>query len=762
MAVGKPMRRVDAVAKVTGKARYTDDFFRPDMLVARYLRSPIAHGRVSSISTEKAVAHPGVEAVFTFEDVPQIKFATAGHPYSLDPAHRDVADKLMLTRDIKHMGDEIAVVVAENELIAEEALSLIEAEYEEYEALVTSERILAEDARSIHGSEGNVVGEHAFECGGSLDEGFAEADVIHEEDYQTALLQHVHLENHTAYAYMDDLEHIVVVSSTQIPHIARRVVGEALDIPWGRVRVIKPYIGGGFGNKQDVILEPIVAFLTWKLDGRPVRLTLTREECMLATRNRHPMDLHVKLGARKDGTATARHLEVISRTGGYASHGHSIVAAAGSKSCLLYPRMAIGYHARTLYANIPVGGAMRAYGSPQINFAIECAMDDLARKIDMDPLEFRLKNVAKQGDVNPFNNSPISSIGIIECLGKGRKAIDWDERRQANARQPAGPLRRGIGVACFSYGTGTYPVCVEIAGARIILNQDGSIHIQTGATEIGQGSDTIVAQMAARTVGVSEQDVHIVSTQDTDITPFDTGAYASRQAYVVGNAVFRAASQLREKILEFAEQLTGLSAGDLDLVRGRIINRNEMDKPVISLGDLALNAYYDKEIGRQLTADVSHKTTSNAPSFGCTFVDVTVDIPLCRVTVNEIINVHDSGVIINPQMAKGQVEGGVAMGIGAALAEQVLVDAGTGKVHNNNMLDYKVPTFTDLPDIQSDFVETLEPTASYGNKSLGEPPIISPPPAIRNAVLNATGVAVNEIPMTPQCLFGYFRKAGLL
>lgn len=762
MATGKPVDRVDAVAKVTGRARYTDDFYHPGMLTAKYIRSTIAHGKVKKIKTEKAKNLPGVEAVFTYADVPSIKFATAGHPYAMDPKHADVADKLLLTRDIHHLGDEIGVVVAENELVAEEALRLIEIDYEEFPALTTAEKALAPDAISIHGGESNVVGEHQFECGGSLEEAIQASDLVVDGKYETKMVQHVHIENHTAFAYMDDLKHIIIVSSTQIPHIARRIVGQALDIPWGQVRVIKPYIGGGFGNKQDVILEPMVAFLTTRLEGRPVRITMTREECMLCTRNRHPMQLDVRLGVKKDGTLLARQMEVISLTGGYASHGHSIVAAAGSKGCLLYPRMAIGYHARTLYSNIPVGGAMRAYGSPQITFALECAMEDAARKLKIDPVDFRIRNAARQGDLNPFSGKLISSCGLIECLEKGRALIGWDDKKAAYAGKKSGNLRKGLGVACFSYGTGTYPVCTEIAGARIILNQDGSIHVQTGATEIGQGSDTAVAQMAAQTIGIPVETVHVVSTQDTDVTPFDTGAYASRQAYVVGNAVFKAATQLKQKILEAAELFTGFPADELDIDIDQIVHGKRKPKPVISLKDLALTSYYDKDKGGQITADVSHKTTTNAPSFGCTFVDITVDIGLCRVTIDDIINIHDSGVILNPVMALGQVEGGVAMAIGAALSEQVLIDEETGKVHNNNMLDYKVPTFPDIPDIRGEFIETVEPTAAYGNKSLGEPPIISPPPAIRNAILDATGVAVNELPMTPQVLFQYFSNHGLL
>lgn len=762
MALGESVKRVDAVAKVTGRARYTDDYFMPGMLVAKYVRSTIAHGKVTKINIDKAKALAGVEAIFTFKDVPQTKYAPAGHPYSLDPSHQDVADLLILSDKIKYVGDEIAVVVAEDEIIAQQAVELIEVEYDVYEVITQSDQALAEDAREIHSGSGNIAGKSSYEVGGSLEEAFAESDMIHEAEYKTAMVQHLHIENHTAFAYMNDLEHLVIVSSTQIPHIVRRVVGQSLDFPWSQIRVKKPYIGGGFGNKQDVVLEPMVAFLSYRLEGRPVRMTMTREECMLNTRNRHPMELKVKIGVTKDGTMKGRAMNVISNTGAYASHGHSIAAAGGSKSCLLYPRQVIAYEARTIYTNTPIGGAMRAYGSPQIMFAIECAAEDMARKLKMDPVDFRLKNAAKAGDINPLNKQAISTAGIIECLENGRTAIDWDRKLKEIGNNQSGSIRRGLGVACFSYGTGTYPVCVEIAGARIILNQDGSVHVQTGATEIGQGSDTAVAQMVAGTLGVSFDKVHIVSTQDTDVTPFDTGAYASRQVYVVGNAVFRAASELKDKILSFAAQLKDIPVENLDLVDNHIITFNQKVIKVMSLADLSIQAYYHKDIGGQLTADISYKTTTNAPSYGCTFVDINVDVPLCRVTINEIINVHDSGKIINPMMARGQVEGGVIQGVAAALSEQILIDSKSGKVYNNNMLDYKVPTMTDAPDVNSDFVETAEPTSSYQTKSLGEPPIISPPPAIRNAILHATGVVINELPMTPQVIFEHFKKQGLI
>ena len=762
MAIGKSVKRVDAVAKVTGRARYTGDFYMPGMLVAKYLRSTIAHGRVKNIDTRRAKQLSGVEAVFTYEDVPETKFATAGHPYSLDPAHKDVMDRLLLTQHIRYWGDEIAIVVAENNIVLQEALELIGVEYETYEPLVSPKASLAKDAREIHAGSNNVIGESQYAVGGKIEDVLAGADMVLQNRYRTQMCQHCHIENHIAYAYMDDLEHIVVVSSTQIPHIARRIVGEVLNVPWGRIRIVKPYIGGGFGAKQDVILEPMVAFLTLKLGGRPIKIDLSREECMIGTRTRHPFDVKMRSGVNKDGTLVALDMDAVANTGAYASHGHSVAGAAGAKSRSLYPRAAMHYHARTVYTNTPTAGAMRAYGAPQLIFAVECIIEETARKIGMDPVAFRIKNVARQGDADPLSGERFESCGLIDCLQRGKDLIRWDEKRAAWPNKQTGPLRRGLGVACFSYASGTYPACLEIAGARIILNQDASLHIQVGATEIGQGLDTIVAQMAAETVGVPYANVHVVSTQDTDVAPFDTGAYASRQAYVASNAVFRAARELKAKILEHAGRIAGILGGELDILNSEIVNRKDPSRKVISLKEVALDAYYDKQRGGQLTADVSHKTCTNAPTFGCTFVEIEVDIPLCKVDIKEIYNVHDSGVILHPLMAKGQVHGGVAMGIAAGLYEEMKIDSETGRIYNNNFLDYKIPTVVDVPDIGCEFVETFEPSSGYGNKALGEPPIISPPPAIRNAIFDATGIAINELPMTPHTLFKYFKKAGLI
>lgn len=762
MAIGKSVQRVDGVAKVTGKARYTDDFSMPGMRVAKYLRSSIAHGRVVRIDTGQARGLPGVDGVFTYEDIPKKIFATAGHPFSLDPGHTDVADRRLLTDHIRYQGDEIAVVVAKNELTARKALALIEVEYETYRPLVRMDDVLAEDAPEIHKRTRNIVKEHAYTAGGDWQQAKEESDHLIEGCYETQVMQHCHLENHSAYAYMDDLEHIVIVTSTQIPHIVRRIVGEALELPLSQIRVIKPYVGGGFGNKQDVVLEPMVAFLTLKLGGVPVKLRLDREEGMIGTRVRHPFRVQLELGVQKDGTVKLINFDALSNTGAYASHGHSIAAAAAAKAHYMYPRAVYRCHVRTIYGNFPAAGAMRGYGSPQMTFAVDCAMEDAARTLGMDSVEFRLKNAVKPGDMNQIGKRPILTAGLVECIEKGRRLIDWEKKRADWPPSQSGPVRRGLGLACFSYLSGTYPVCVEVASASLRLNQDGSVHLRVGATEIGQGSDTAFAQMAAETLGIPFASVHLVSTQDTDVTPFDTGAYASRQTYVGGQAVMRTAQQLKEKILDYVGIITGMNPLDLDILDGNIVMARTPGTAVMSLENVAMDAYYDKNRGGQITAEVSYKTRTNAPSFGCTFVDLEVDVPMCKVKISEIYNVHDCGVVINPLNAEGQVYGGMAMGIGAGLFEALMIDPDSGRIYNNNMLDYKVPTIMDIPDLGVAFVETQEPTHPYGSKSLGEPPVLSPAPAIRNAILDATGVAVNELPLNPKTLFRYFKTAGLI
>jgi len=781
--VGKSVKRVDAIAKVTGKAKYTDDFSERDMLVGKILHSPYAHAIIKTIDVSLAQALPGVEAVLTYKDLPKIsyatslpgvieediddqlaverlKFGTAGHPYSLDPSHRDVEDRHILTKKARFVGDAIAAVVATDELIAAKALKLIKVEYEVLEALTSTEAALREGAPLIHeGRERNILASGGFAIG-DVEEAFAESDHVFEGEYETSIVQHCHMENQVSYAYKDTDGRIVIVTSTQIPQIVRRVVAQALGISWGKVRVIKPFVGGGFGNKQDVCIEPLNAAMTLAVGGRPVKIDLSREECMIDTRTRHAFKFKIKTGFNQDGLINGIHISAISNTGAYASHGHSIAGSAGGKFRYLYPTKAMKYDPMTVYTNLPVAGAMRGYGCPQLFFAFESHLEDIAKQLAMDPIEIRRKNLVEIGYVDPVSKNEVTSCGIRECIDKGKALIKWDEKKALYKGQ-SGDKLRGLGMACFSYACGTYPVALELAGARIVLNQDGSVQLQIGATDTGQGSDTVLAQMVAEVLGLPMEMVHVLSTQDTDISPFDTGCYASRQTYVSGMAVEKGALEVKAKILGFAAIMTELPVERLELLDQTIVDKLSGES-LLTLEQVAMQSYYDRDLAQPITSDVSNNARINAVPFGVTFAEVEVDIRTGKIKVIEIYNVHDSGTIVNPKMAEGQVQGGVSMGIGYALSEQMLFDEVTGKPLNNNLLDYKLPTIMDTPDIGAAFVEPYEPSGPFGVKSLGEPPVITPAPAIRNAVLDATGVPFNRLPMNPQRVFEGFKKAGLI
>ena len=758
--VGKSVQRLDAIAKVTGRAKYTDDFFERDMLVGKVVRSPHAHARVLSIDADAARALPGVVAVITPADLPSIKFATAGHPWSLDPGHRDVEDRLILTDRARFVGDAVAAVVAEDLLTAEKAVHLVKVEYEVLPFVLTAEDAMKEGAPLLHENRpGNVVSSFGVQFG-DIEAELKGADHVFEGDYETSVVQHCHIESMSAFAFVDSDGRLVINSSTQIPHIVRRIVAQSLGLSWGRVQVIKPFVGGGFGNKQDVVVEPLTAAMTLAAGGRPVRYCMTREEVFVDTRTRHGMKLHLKTAVTADGTLKGIHVQVLSNTGAYASHGHSIAMSAGGKFRPLYNFRAIKYEPKTVYTNLPVAGAMRGYGTPQIFFALESHLDDIARQLGMDPVALRRKNLIAVGHMDPLSKNVVRSFGIPECIEKGLSLLRWDEKKAALANQ-TGHLRRGVGMALFAYASGTHPVALELAGARIVMNQDGSVALQVGATEIGQGSDTVFAQMVAETLGLPVGMVHVVTVQDTDITPFDSGAYASRQTFVTGVAVRKAAVEIRDKVLAVAARRTGLNASELD-IRDRQIVEIALGRVVCSLEDVAMDSYYDRILAAPITSDTSANVRINAMSYGATFVEVEVDIQTGKVEVTELYNIHDSGTIINPRLAEGQVHGGVSMALGAALLEQMLFDPKTGRTLNNNLLDYKLPTLLDTPKINAAFVETFDAAGSFGSKSLGECPVISPAPAVRNAVLDATGVAFHKIPLYPQVVFEKFRETGLL
>ena len=761
MNVGKSVARVDAYDKATGRAKYTDDCCDKSALITRVVRSTIANGYVKSVDTSAAEKVPGVVRIFTCFDVPDIKFPTAGHPWSVEEAHQDVADRRLLNRHVRYYGDDVVAIVAENEVAASQAAHLIKIEYEELPFVLDPIKAMADGAPLLHKEYPNNVLRHSDIRIGDYQEAIKEPGLLCVDKwYHVPTVQHCHIENHVAYAY-EEAGKIVIVSSTQIPHIVRRTVGQALGISWGRVRIIKPYIGGGFGNKQDTLYEPLVAWLSMQLGGRLVKIDIPREDTFVSNRVRHAMHIHLVSWLRPDGTFVARKAELYSDQGAYASHGHSIVAKAMGSLPQLYPCPNMECDAYTVFTNKSVAGAMRGYGMPQASFAHECHIEDICKLLGVDSLQFRRDHIMPVGYVDGFSKNENYFDSFNQCFDKAVAYMDYNRKHKEYENQ-TGPIRKGIGIAPFWYNTAVWPISLEHSSCRMVLNQDGSIQVQVGETEIGQGADTAYAQMAADVIGIKDyRDVHVISCQDTDVTPFGLGAYASRQTYVVGFSITQTGNILKEKILTYANELTRVAIANLDIIDSNIVRTTD-GRILMPLSELATTAFYSLSHSEHITAESTYHIKNNAYSFGCCCAEVTVDIPMCKVTLDKIINVHDCGRLINPQLAEAQVHGGMSMGIGYALSEQLLFDEKTGKPLNNNLLDYKLSSVMDHPHLEAQFVENPEPTSPFGTKALGEPPACPVAPAIRNAILNATGVAIDTAPMTPHVLFARFTEEGLI
>ncbi|HWQ41720.1 MAG TPA: xanthine dehydrogenase subunit XdhA [Desulfosporosinus sp.] len=760
MNVGKSIPRVDAFDKATGRTKYTDDLCDSNALVVKLVHSTIANGLVKSIDISEAEKVEGVVKIVTCFDVPKYYFPTAGHPWSTDPHHQDVADRLLLTDRVRFYGDDVAAIIAKNDIAAAQAVRKVKVEYEEYSLVLDVQEAMKEGAPQLHEKYPNNILDHTNLRIGNYQEAIKEPGLIKFDDwYDTPTVQHCHIENHICYAYEEN-GRINIVSSTQIPHIVRRVVGQALGISWGKVRVVKPYIGGGFGNKQDALYEPLCAYLSTQVGGRLVKIDVAREETFTNNRVRHAIRSHIVTWIRPDGTLIARKLEAFSNQGAYASHGHGIAAKGIGAFPQLYPCPNVEADAYTVFTNRTVAGAMRGYGIPQAMFPVESQIDDIARKIGEHPLDYRLKHLMPVGYVDGFSKNENYFDSFRQCIEKGKAYIDYD-RKYEEYKHQTGNIRRGIGCAVFWYNTAVWPISLESSSCRMVLNQDGSVQIQLGETEIGQGADTVFAQMTADILGFSMDKINVISCQDTDVTPFGTGAYASRQTYVGGFAVRQTAEILKAKILEYAHELTRMPVFNLEIADNNIVRTTD-GRILMSVGDLACEALYSLTHSQHLTAEGTYQIKTNAYSFGCCFADVEVDIRLCKVKVLDIINVHDCGQLINPDLAEAQVHGGMSMGIGYALSEQLLYDPKSGRTLNDNLLDYKLPTTMDHPDLKAQFVENYEPTSAFGTKALGEPPVCPVAPAIRNAIFNATGVGLFKVPMTPHVLFERFTEEGLI
>ncbi len=771
--VGKPEKKVDAIKLVQGKPAFTADLDMRGMLVAKVLHSPVAHARIKHIDTSRAKALEGVAAVLTWKDIPRVIYSTAGQS---DPIPGPL-DAFSLDHKVRFVGDRVAFVAAETEQIAEQALKLIDVEYENLPAVFDPGESMKPHAPRIHdemeyGSfdksdpAKNLAAQIRIDIG-SVEKGFAEADQIFENDYEVPKVQQAHIEPHVVVTYWDEDDRLVVRTSTQVPFHARRILAPILQLPVKRIRVIKPRIGGGFGGKQEVLIEDVAAHLTIAT-RRPVRYEYTREEEFIASRARHPMRLHIKTGVKMDGTITANEMIVLTNTGAYGCHALTVTGNTGHKAMALYvgdgeyrKSPNIRFYADIVYTNTPPSGAYRGYGVPQGYWAVERQMEKIARTLGLDPIEFRLKNAVRAGELHPFSTAwsegrepvpeIIHTVGLEECVRQAKAAIGWDSKYNNPDWHlvPGKPyLRKGVGVAMVMQGT-AIPY-LDMGGASIKMNDDGSFNLLVGATDLGTGSDTVLGQMAAETLGVPLEDM-LVYSSDTDFTPFDKGAYASSTTYISGAAVVKAARIVAERIRIRAATMIAENTG-IKVEPEEILLRDQKatapSGEYVTLAEVAINALH-RTNQEQIMGVASYMSPVSPPPFAAQFAEVTVDTDTGQVTVNKLVMAVDSGVIVNPITASGQIEGGMTQALGYAVSEEMKYDE-YGVAREKDLVDYHIFRANEMPELETIFVETFEPSHPYGVKAVAEIPMDGVAPAVGNAVVDACGAEVDQNPITPE------------
>jgi len=781
--VGKPEKKVDAVKLAQGKPAFTADIEKRDMLVAKVLHSPHAHARIKRINTSKAKAIPGVAAVLTWQDIPRVVYSTAGQS---DPIPGPL-DCFSLDNKVRFVGDRVAFVAAETAEIAELALRVIEVEYEPLDAILDLEDAMKPDAIQIHDEPEyvnfadsdptrNLAAEIRIDIG-DVEKGFAEADCIFEGEYTVPKVQQAHIEPHVCVTYWDEDDRLVIRTSTQVPFHARRILAPVLDLPIKRIRVIKPRIGGGFGGKQEVLIEDVAAHLTIAT-GRPVIYEYTREEEFIAARSRHPMKIRMKTGVKVDGTITANEMYALSDTGANGAHALTVTGNTGHKAMALYvgdgeyrKSPNIRFYADIVYTNTPPSGAYRGYGVPQGYWPLDRHMEKITRAMNFDPIEFRLKNAIRPGEYHPFSTAwnegreprpeIIHTVGLEQCVQQGKAAIGWDQKFNNDEwRQVGNPpyKRKGIGVAMVMQGT-AIPY-LDMGGASIKMNDDASFNLLVGATDLGTGSDTVLAQMAAEVLGVPLEDI-ICYSSDTDFTPFDKGAYASSTTYISGAAVVRAAEQAAERIKVRAAKMLneqedretnkqGTSVPAYQFTDIRLQDRMAIapDGRSIPLTEIALDTLHRND-QEQIMGIGSYVSPSSPPPFGAQFAEVTVDTETGQVTVDKLVMAVDSGVIVNPLTAGGQIEGGMTQALGYAVCEEMRYDEG-GNAIERDFDRYHIFRADEMPELTTIFVETFEPSHPFGVKAVAEIPMDGVAPAVGNAVRDAVGVDIDENPITPE------------
>ena len=746
--VNKPVPKTDAMSLVTGKPVYTDDLAPSDCLIVKLLRSPYANAWVEEIKTDAAKKIEGIACVLTYDDVSHKRFTLAGQTApEISPWDRYIIDK-----HVRFVGDTVAIVAGETEEAVDKALKRIKVKYR-----------VEEPVLDIHTAKDNPILVHPEEdwympipaggdnkrnlCSSNVEE-VGDVDAMLEkcaytvdQVYHTKANQQTMMETFRTYCYMDHFQRLTVVSSTQIPFHVRRIVGNALDIPSSKIRVIKPRIGGGFGAKQSSVSEVYPALVTW-VTGRPSKIIFSRKESMIASSPRHEMEVRIRMGADENGIVKAIDLYTLSNTGAYGEHGPTTVGLSGHKSIALYRHTeAYRFAYDVVYTNMQAAGAYRGYGATQGIFAVESAADELAHKMGIDPVKFREMNMPMEGEALPgYPDVPINgSCTMDKCVARAKEMIGWDEKYPF--RDMGNGKVRGVGIAMAMQGSSI--AGIDVGGADIKLNEDGSYTLALGCSDMGTGCDTILAQMAADCLDTDMKNI-VVFSVDTDISPYDSGSYASSTTYATGNAVIQACTELRKRIHAFGADMLGVVLEDTDF-DGTIV-RTEDGKEV-TLRQIAGKSTCGISSELQVTKEFS--SPISPPPFMAGAAEVEIDKETGQVDVIDYVGVIDCGTPINPNLARVQAEGGIGQGIGMALYEDVQY-TDKGKIRNNSFMQYKIPNRMDLPSVRIEFESSYEKSGPFGAKSIGELVIDTPCPAIANAVYNATGVRVRELPITPE------------
>ena len=748
--VNQSVRKKDAMQLVTGQPVYLDDIAPKDCLTVKLLRSPHANAMIKSIDTSRAMLVPGMEAVFTWQDVDQNgrRYTQAGQTYPEPSPY----DRLVLDRHVRFVGDVVAILAGKDEKTVEKAMKLIKVEYEVLEPVLDFHT--AKDNHVLVHPEDNweslcPVGAdnkrnlcaHEETGSGDVDAVLQGCDVVIDRVYHTKACQQAMMETFRTYCSIDAYGRLNVLSSTQIVFHCRRILANALHIPKSMIRVSKPRIGGGFGAKQTSVCEVYPAFVTW-MTKKPSKLIFTRRESMTASTPRHEMEMHVRLGADKNGIVKAIDLYTLSNTGAYGEHGPTTVGLSGHKSIPLYGKAeAFRFTYDVVYTNHMSAGAYRGYGATQGLFAVESAVNELAAKLNIDPIELRLRNIVKEGEVMPaYYNQQNTSCALDRCIKNVKRRIDWDNKYPMRVL-PNGKIR-SVGMGMAMQGSGI--TSVDVGSAALKLNDDGFYTLRIGAADMGTGCDTILAQIAAEVLECSLENITVLAA-DTDSSPYDSGSYASSTTYVTGKAVEMCAKQLIEKLCEQAAQMLGVSADTLQFAGDRVETADGQKS--VSLTEIAVAGQCGANTA--LEAAVTHSSELSPPPFMVGAAELEIDPETGETQVVDFVSAVDCGTPVNPNLARVQAEGGILQGIGMALTENVTYNA-KGEPIESSLMQYKIPTRTDIGHIRVEFESSYEESGPFGAKSIGEVVINTPLPAIADAVANATGHRFYELPITPE------------